>query len=126
MQLGFKTIVLLYKASYKRIIASLLLAVYCLVATPAVALHSHSKKITGSISAAVVSDANDVVNHSTNTATDGVCKICAHQFQLHNDDASAPEIAVISFSVAENSFLNCFIPQLDRYSNYNKGPPALI
>jgi hypothetical protein len=122
----FQNNILLYRGSYKKIIAFLLLAVYCLVAIPASALHSHAKKTGVKAAISFSNNANDEASLSADTGTDSVCKICAHQFQLHSDDSDTALLTRINFFTTENGFLNCLIPQLSLHSNFNKGPPALI
>lgn len=126
LQLRFKRIELLYKPCYKKIIAFLLLAVYCLVAIPAAALHSHAKNANGKKAIVFNNDSNSSVSFSESPGADGVCKICDHQFQLHNDAAVQPSVAIFYFPSAENTILKSSLSLLPRSSHFNKGPPALI
>jgi hypothetical protein len=126
LQLRFKRILLLYTSAYKKIIALLLLAVYCFVAIPSAALHSHVKKAAGENKTSIPGNVIKPAGITSASDTEGVCKICAHHFQVHDDNSYSPSLTDISFAVTAGCFPDCDIQGLPLQTNFNKGPPVLI
>jgi hypothetical protein len=114
---------LIYSPSYKRFIASVLLALYSFICLPASAWHSHNKIQTGAANTANKAKEKQTLA-VTNGNSEGICKICAHHYQLHRNDADLPSICALIFSFIDKPYQNRFHPESPVFLFLNKGPPA--
>jgi len=126
LQQCFKTYYLFYQALYKKLIASFLLAVYCFVCLPASAWHSHTKSATDKSATSFENQTGYSFITTTDETSDSNCKICAHQYQLHNNDAIEPLVPELILTGSENLSLECSPLKAPVYTFFNKGPPVLI
>ena len=124
LQQCFKTYWLLYQTLHKKLIASFLLTVYCFVCLPTSAWHSHTKSATEKSSFENQTGCSFIT--STDETSENNCKICAHQYQLHNNDAIEPFVPELILTGPEKTSLECSPLKVPVYTFFNKGPPVLI
>ena len=126
LQQRFKTYYLLYQALYKKLIASFLLAVYCFVCLPTAAWHSHAKSATEKSATSFENPTGCSIITTTDETSETNCKICAHQYQLHNNDAIEPWVPVLILTCSEKNALECSPLKSPVYTFFNKRPTVLI
>jgi hypothetical protein len=117
---------LIYPATYKKFIASFLLAVYSFVCLPASAWHTHKESASEKGITFFETQTGSSLIFSAEETSDGACKICAHQYQLHDNDAIAPLVPELILTGSEKIILNCSALNAPVYTFFNKGPPVLI
>jgi hypothetical protein len=117
---------LLYTAIYKKIIASFLLAVYSFVCLPASAWHSHKEPASEKRTTYFETQTGSSLTFIAEETSDGACKICAHHYQLHDNDAIVPLVPELILTGSEKIILNCSPLKSPGYTFFNKGPPVLI
>jgi len=117
---------LLYSTIYKKLFSSFLLAVYCFVFLPASVWHSHKESAIEKRTTVFETQTGSSLILTAEETSDGACKICAHQYQLHDNDAIAPLMPELILTGSEKIILNCSPLKAPVYTFFNKGPPVLI
>jgi hypothetical protein len=113
-----------YSSVNRKLIAGLLLVLYGFVAMPVSLWHQH-KKLSGD-TIPPESKKEYFFCKATDETADGNCKICAHQYQLHHNDAVSLIGLANCFIVSKKSLQGHFTPQPSVSRFLNRGPPALI
>jgi hypothetical protein len=126
LQQCFKTYYLLYQALHKKLISSFLLAVYCFVCLPSSAWHSHTKSASEKSATTFENQTGCSFITTTDETSESNCKICAHQYQLHDNDAFETLVPELILNDSEKIFLECSPLKTLVYTFLNKGPPVLI
>ena len=122
----FQNIILLYQALHKKLVASFLLAVYFFVCMPASAWHSHTKLTTQKSTTSFENQIGCFFESTADETSENNCKICAHQYQVHNNDAIQPLLSELILISSEKISFECSSLKGSVYTFFNKGPPVLI
>jgi hypothetical protein len=125
LQRRFKIFQLLDSSVYKKIIASFLLALYSFVCLPASAWHSHKKSVEKETTYFKNQTGCSFIT-TTDETSESNCKICAHQYQLHNNDAIEPFVPELILTGLEKISFEYSPLKTPVYIFFNKGPPVLI
>jgi len=125
LQRRFKMFQLLNSSVYKKIIASFLLALYSFVCLPASAWHSHKKSVEKETAYFENQTGYSFIT-TTDETSESNCKICAHQYQLHDNDAFETLVPEPILNDSEKIFLERSPLKTLVYTFLNKGPPVLI
>lgn len=113
------------KPTYRQIIAAMLLALYAFVVAPVQLWHHHDREVVKEASAFVASSDDAILSADTDASSDADCPICQHQYAAYDDDASVPEISIVTTPAMTHGWYAQHAFSAFALTASNKGPPTI-